>query len=162
MIAHDLFDWTNFTFGAVGLALTGWAIWQATGAKAAARQAAQSILRHDAQADFDALRQMARDLLGYLQNGMMAEARVRVGDLRSGLAVAIPLYAMFLGVEIGPLKEKQLRLKLVEDLLSRRSPPLSEAERGRLRGEVSEILVVVAGQVGNLRRSSVEREAPNG
>jgi len=36
MILHDLFDWTNSGVGAVGLALTAGAIWQATGAKKAA------------------------------------------------------------------------------------------------------------------------------
>jgi hypothetical protein len=37
MILHDWFDWSNASVGVSGLALTIAAIWQATGAKKAAR-----------------------------------------------------------------------------------------------------------------------------
>jgi hypothetical protein len=61
--------------GLVVLALTLWAVWQAKGAKEAARSAERSFRRHSAAADFESLARMAKELHGYVEGGRMSEAR---------------------------------------------------------------------------------------
>ena len=159
-IPRDWFDWTNFTIGLSGLVLTLWAIWQATGAKKAARRAEQSVIRHNAEVDFGSLTRMAKELHGYVEGGMMSEARLRTTDLRSELALAIRLHEAFLGDQLNLLKEKQLDLTLVTDGLNRESKDLSKSERIRLLEITGAIMDLLAGQCGKLR-SSVERGASN-
>lgn len=159
-IQRDWFDWTNFTIGVSGLVLTLWAIWQATGAKKAARRAEQSVIRHNAEVDFGTLARMAKELHGYVEGGMMHEARLRTTDLRSELALAIRLHESFLGNHLILLKQRQLDLKLVTDGLNRESEDLSQTERVRLLEITGAIMDLLAGQCGRLR-SSVERGASN-
>jgi hypothetical protein len=63
MILHDLFDWSNTGIGVAGLALTVGAIWQATGAKNAAREARKAVYRRNASDDVKRLERLASDLL---------------------------------------------------------------------------------------------------
>jgi hypothetical protein len=158
MILHDLFDWTNAGVGASGLFLTIAAIVQATGAKSAAQRAERSVQRHTAEADFGALTRMAKELYGYVETGMMPEARLRTTDLRSDLAVAIRHHEIFLGTQLNDLQDKQIDLKLVADGLNRESDSLSSSERIRLLEITGAILDVLAGQCGELR-SRVRRGA---
>jgi hypothetical protein len=160
MILHDWFDWSNAGVGGVGLLLTLAAIVQATGAKSAARRAEQSVIRHNAEVDFGSLTRMAKELHGYVEGGMMPEARLRTTDLRSELALAIRLHEAFLGDQLYLLKEKQLDLTLVTDGLNRESEDLSQTERTRLLEITGAIMDVLAGQCGELR-SSVERGGSN-
>jgi hypothetical protein len=155
-IPRDWFDWSNAGVGIVGLAFTLWAVWQATGAKEAARRAEQSVIRHNAEVDFSSLMRMAKELHGYVEGGMMHEARLRTTDLRSELALAIRLHEVFLGEQLNLLKEKQLDLTLVTDGLNRESKDLSKSERVRLLEITGAIMDVLVGQCGKLR-SSVER-----
>ena len=61
-IARDWFDWTNFTIGIVGLVLTVLAIIQATGAKAAARDAQKAVWKRTASAAFQELAHLGSQL----------------------------------------------------------------------------------------------------
>jgi hypothetical protein len=160
-IPRDWFDWSNAGVGVAGLGLTLWAVAQATGAKRAARRAEQSVIRHNAEVDFGSLARMAKELHGYVEGGMMQEARLRTTDLRSELALAIRLHAAFLGDRLNLMKEKQLDLTLVTDGLNRKSGDLSQSERVRLLRITGAILDLLAGQCGELRLS-VEKEASNG
>ena len=92
MIFHDLFDWSNAGVGSVGLLLTIAAIVQATGAKTAAENAGKSVRRHTAKVDFGTLSRLAKELHSYVEDGKLAEARLRTTDLRSELALAIGHY----------------------------------------------------------------------
>jgi hypothetical protein len=159
-IPRDWFDWTNASVGGVGLLLTIAAIFQATGAKKAARRAEQSVIRHNAEVDFGSLTRMARELHGYVEGGMMHEARLRTTDLRSELALAIRLHETFLGDQLNLLKKRQLDLTLVTDGLNRESEDLSQTERTRLLEITGAIMDVLAGQCGKLR-SKVERGVSN-
>ena len=106
MILHDLFDWSNSGVGVAGLGLTLWAIWQATGAKAAAQRAEKSIRRQNAEVDFASLARIAKELHGYVEGGKMPEARLRTTDLRSDLALAIRVHQAFLGSQFVQLRER--------------------------------------------------------
>jgi hypothetical protein len=61
MILHDWFKWSNAGVGVVGLGLTLWAVWQATGAKKAAREARQAVYRRNATDDIES--HLARDFI---------------------------------------------------------------------------------------------------
>lgn len=160
-IPRDWFDYMNFVIGVVGLALTLWAVRQATGAKRASQQTASSLRRHTAAADFESLMRMAKELHWYVEKGDMAEARLRTTDLRAELAAAVRLHEGFLKIGIAELKDKQLDLKLVADGLNLASGRLSHPEKARLLGITGAILELLAGQYGQLW-SSVEREVSNG
>jgi hypothetical protein len=160
-IPRDWFDWSNAGVGVVGLAFTLWAVWQATGAKTAAQQAEKSVQRHNAEFDFGTLTRMAKELHGFVETGMMPEARLRTTDLRSDLAVAIRHHKVFVGAQLNHLQEKQIDLKLVTDALNRGPGSLSASEKIRLLEITGAILDVLAGQCGELR-SSVEEGASNG
>jgi len=161
MILHDTFDWSNAVVGAAGLVLTLGALFQATGAKKAALKAEKSIRRHDAEVDFASLTRMAKELHGYVEGGMMSEARLRTTDLRSELALAIRLHETFLGNQRHQLEDKHFDLTLVAAGLNRKSGDLSQSEKVRLLGITGAILDLLAGQCGKLR-SSVEKGASIG
>jgi len=62
-IPRDWFDWSNASVGLAGVILTVGAIWQATGAKSAARDARQAVYRRNASEDVKRLERLASDLL---------------------------------------------------------------------------------------------------
>jgi len=161
MILHDLFDWSNAGVGVTGLGLTLWAVAQASGAKKAAEKAAKSVRHHNAEVDFGTLARMAKELHGYVEGGMMPEARLRTTDLRSDLSSAIRLHETFLGKDLDRIQEKQVDLKLVADGLNRDSDPLSSTERIRLLGITGGILDLLSGQCGKFQ-SGFEKGVPNG
>ena len=161
MAAHDWVDWTDFCLGWLGLALTLWAVYQATGAKQASKHTANSLLRHTAAADFEALMRSAKELHGYVQRGNMAEARLRTTDMRMDLAAAVKQHMGFLKDEAAKLQEKQLDLKLIAEALNQTPGKLSHSEKTRLLGITGAILEMLAGLHGQLW-SSVEREVSNG
>lgn len=161
MVAHDWVDWTDFGLGWLGLALTLWAVRQATGAKQAAKNTARSLLRHTAAADFEALMRSAKELHGYVQQGSMAEARMRTTDMRMDLAAAVKQHSRFLKEEAANLQQKQLDLKLIAEGLNRTPGRLSHSEKTRLLGITGAILEMLAELHGQLW-SSVEREVSNG
>jgi hypothetical protein len=150
-------DWFDVTAGAasvLGLVAACLAFWQAGGAKDAAEKTEKSVTRHNAEVDFGSLTRMAKELHGYVENGRMAEARLRTTDLRSELALAIRHHETFLGGHLNLLKEKQLDLTLVTDGLNRETKDLSKSERVRLLEITGAILDVLAGQCGELRSSA--------
>lgn len=161
MFVHDWFDWTNAGVGAAGLVLTVGALWQATGAKKAAQLAGKNVRQHVAEVDFESLMRLAKELHASVEDGRLAEARLRTTDLRSDLAVAIRHHAGFLGASAERLKEKQFDLKLVTDGLNREGIVLSLTERNRLLGITGAILEVLAAQCGEFR-SDMETEVSNG
>jgi hypothetical protein len=157
----EWFDWTAGAASIAGLGYAWWASRQATGAKDAAQRAERSVRRHNAEVDFGSLARMAKELHGYVEGGMMSEARLRTTDLRSELASAIRLHEVFLGNQREQLEGKQYDLTLVAAGLNRRAGDLSQLEKARLLGITGAILDLLAGQCGKLR-SSVEKGASNG
>jgi hypothetical protein len=160
MAIPECFDVVTGLASIAGLGCAGWASYQATGAKDAARRAEKSVRRHNAEVDFASLTRMAKELHGYVEGGKMPEARLRTTDLRSDLALAIRVHEVFLGNQIGQLKERLVDLALVTKGLNR-AWVMSQSERIRLLGITGAILDLLAGQCGKLR-SSVEKGASNG
>lgn len=161
MIPRDWFDYTSFGVGLSGLLLTLWAVWEARGAKEAARQAEIGVLRHDAESDFGYLTQKAKELHGHVENGRLAEARLRTADIRTELAVAVARHKAMLGIMVFDLTARQVDLKLITDGLNPELNALSHFERVRLLGITGAILELLAGQWGELR-SKAEKGASNG
>jgi hypothetical protein len=155
------FDWTAGVASIAGLGYAWWASHQATGAKIAAQRAEKGVLRRNAEVDFTSLARMAKELHGFVESGMIAEARLRTTDLRAELALAIPNHRDFIGLQFDNLRKKQFDLVLVADGLNRGSDTLTRSERIRLLGITGAILEVLAGQCGELR-SSFERGVTNG
>ncbi|MDE3148813.1 MAG: hypothetical protein KGL37_05025 [Acidobacteriota bacterium] len=109
MVLHDWFDWTNASVGVAGLALTMGAIWQATGAKSAAREARQAVYRRNASDDVKRLERLASALLTAIETDQFELAshlareffmecsnvrehhRARLGRIGGKLEVAIEL-----------------------------------------------------------------------
>ncbi len=161
MAIPDWFDWIAGGASIAGLGYAWWASHQASGAKNAAQRAEKSVLRHNAEVDFESLTQKAKELHGYVEGDRMPEARLRITDLRSDLASAIYHHRPLLSTLLDELLGKQLDLKLVADGLNRGTAKLSYSEKIRLLEITGAILDLLAGQCGELR-SSVEREASNG
>jgi hypothetical protein len=63
MILRDWLDWSNSAVGVAGLALTLWAVRQATGAKQAAQDARRAVYRRNASDDVRRLERLAFSLL---------------------------------------------------------------------------------------------------
>jgi hypothetical protein len=160
-ISRDWFDYTSFGVGLSGLLLTLWAVWEARGAKEAARQAEIGVLRHDAESDFGHLTQKAKELHGHVENDRLVEARLRTSDIRSELAVAVTRHKALLGITATDLAARQVDLKLMTDGLNPELGALSHVERVRLLGITGAILELFAGQWGQLR-SRAEKGASNG
>jgi hypothetical protein len=160
-IPRDWFDYTNFVVGAVGLLMTGFALFAAKGAKKAAERAENAVQRHNAEADFNSLARMAKELHGYVEGGSIQEARLRTTDLRSELAGAVSRHKKFLQGRLAILEGKQLALKLVADGLNPAALPLSDQQKIRLPAITGEILEELSSQWGDLR-SRIEKGASYG
>ena len=85
MLLHDLFDWSNAGVGVVGLALTIGTLWQASGAKNAARETKAAISRRLASDALAHIEKLAGELTLLLQLERGAEAAVRARDLVSSI-----------------------------------------------------------------------------
>jgi hypothetical protein len=160
MLLHDWLDWSNSGIGAVGLVITVGALFQATGAKRAARQAVGTVRRHNAEVDFSSLARVAKELHCYVEDGKMSEARLRTTDLRLELATAIRNHGPFLQKDITRLTGKQIDLKLVTQGLNSSAGALSATERNRLLTIIGEILDLLAGIAGQLS-GDIDQEGGN-
>lgn len=80
MILHDWFDWSNATVGVAGLALTAAALWQAAGAKSAAREAAAAVLGRSASEDLRGLERLASSVLSAIESEQFGLASYRSRD----------------------------------------------------------------------------------
>ena len=156
MPVHDSFEWTNAVLGGISLLITTIAACQATKAKTAARNAKDSILRHNAEIDFSSLTRLARELHGFIEKQDLAAAMLRANDLRTELQTAVSTHQPFLASELALLEVKQLELKLVAEGLYEESGVINPLERIRLLKITGEILDVLARQSGKLRNAEAE------
>jgi hypothetical protein len=104
MILHDWFDWSNAGVGVVGLGLTLWAVWQATGAKQAATEAREAIWQREASDSFSELERTAGELALLLQLERPNEAAVRARDLVARIPRDRARFERFLGSDFDKLK----------------------------------------------------------
>ena len=103
MILHDLFDWSNSGVGVAGLVLTVGALWQATGAKKAAREARGAVYRRNAA---DAMVEIVR-IAEQLNTSVLYERATEASIQLRELAMRIPRdreeFAKFLASDAGKL-----------------------------------------------------------
>lgn len=104
MIAHDWFDWTNSGVGVAGLALTVGAIWQATGAKKAARAAREAIWKREASSSMAEIERIAKEFAIWVELERPREAAVRGRDLAARIPRDRARFERFLGVDSDKLK----------------------------------------------------------
>lgn len=138
MLLHDLFDWSNAGVGVAGLALTVGAIWQATGAKSAARAAKAAISKRLASDAFAHIEKIAAELTLLLQLERGIEAAVRARDLVSN----IPRDRAQFGQHLGGDSDK---LKVLETLFQHLAVRLSSRAFFEDRMQVESTMETVLG-----------------
>jgi hypothetical protein len=158
MILHDLFDWTNSGVGVAGLALTVGAIWQATGAKKAAREARGAIYRRNAA---DAMVEIVR-IAEQLNTSVLYERGTEASIQLRELAMRIPRdreeFAKFLASDIDKLMEVESSCKRWADFFAQGEFPLNAAQKRYLFGETLNTVQELSAIQGRLRRMLDQEE----
>lgn len=153
MILRDWFDWSNAGAGVVGLGLTLWAVWQATGAKSAARDARQAVYHRNSAEDLGGIRDLAFDLLNALQTERYELALHIAGRFISSCSIARERHRGFLGGEGGKL---ELAVDLVATVSQKMQPG---ADRMNLIADAQRAVRLVSSVKGVLDRD-IEEEQP--
>jgi hypothetical protein len=152
MILHDLFDWSNAGVGVAGLALTIGAIWQATGAKKAAREARQAVFHKNSAEDLGSIRDLAFDLLSALLTERYELALHIAGRCISACSTARERHRGFLGTEGGKL---ELAVDLVATVSQKMQPG---ADRTNLIADAQRVVRLLSSVKGVLDRDLEEEE----
>ena len=152
MIFHDLFDWSNAGVGVAGLALTVGAIWQATGAKIAAREARKAVYQRNSAEELGSVRDLAFDLLNALQAERYELALHIVGRFIAACGSARERHRGFLGSEGG-------KLELAVDLVATASQKMQPgADRINLIADAQRVVKLVSSVKGVLDRGIEEEQ----
>ena len=158
MMPHDLFDWTNLGIGAAGLALTFGAIWQATGAKRAAKEARRAVYHRNAA---DAMVEIAR-VAEQLNMSVLYERRVEASLQLRELVLRIPRdreeFADYLESDADKLREVETNCKLWAEYLGQGEFPLGIAAKKRLFNETLTTVQDLSAIQGRLRRRIDQEE----
>ncbi len=152
MIVHDLFEWSNAAVGVAGLALTVGAIWQATGAKKAARAAKEAVHQRSAT---DAMADIVR-IAEQLNTSVLYERRVEASIQLRELVFRIPKdreeFANFLASDADRLKSVESICRRWADFLVQGEFPLNAAEKKYLFNETMNTVQELSAIQGRLRR----------
>jgi ribosomal protein L31E len=158
MILHDLFDWTNSGVGVAGLALTVGAIWQATGAKKAAREARGAVYRRNAA---DAMVEIVR-IAEQLNTSVLYERGTEASIQLRELAVRIPRdreeFAKFLASDAGKLTDVESTCNRWADFFAQGEFPLNAAQKRDLFIETLKTVQELSAIQGRLRRMLDQEE----
>jgi hypothetical protein len=158
MILHDMFDWTNSGVGVVGLALTVGAILQATGAKKAAIQAKNAVLRRNAA---DAMVEIVR-IAEQLNTSVLYERRIEASIQLRELVFRIPKdreeFAHLLALDADKLRDVEASCKRWADFLSVGEFPLSAVSKRLLFNETLNTVQELSAIQGRLRRMLDQEE----
>jgi hypothetical protein len=158
-IPRDWFDWTNATVGGVGLLLTLAAIWQATGAKTAARAARQAVDQRNAA---DALVEIVR-IAEQLNTSVLYERRVEASMQMRELVFRIPRdreeFACFLASDGDKLRNMESNcIRWAAAILVHGKFPLRAAEKNDLYKETLNTVQELSSIQGRLRRMLDQEE----
>jgi hypothetical protein len=151
-IQRDWFDWSNALVGIVGLGLTLWAVWQATGAKRAATEAKDAVYRRNAA---DAMMEVVR-IAEQLNTSVLYERPVEGGIQLRELVFRIPRdreeFANLLGLDADRLRHVESSCKRWADFLVQGEFPLSTAEKQYRFKETLNTVQELSAIHGRLRR----------
>ena len=135
----------------VGLALTVGAIWQATGAKKAAREAKGAVYRRNAA---DAMVEIVR-IAEQLNTSVLYERGTEASIQLRELAIRIPRdreeFAKFLATDADKLKDVESSCKRWVDFLAQGEFPLNAAEKNYLFKETLNTVQELSAIQGRLR-----------
>lgn len=152
MILHDLFDWSSSGVGVAGLVLTLGAVWQASGAKKAAREARNSIYRRNSEEDLGKILDLAFDFSNALQTDRYELALHIAGRLVSACSSAREHHRVFLGSDGG-------KLDLAVDLIATASQKVQPgADRISLIADAQRVVRLVSSVKGVLGRDLEEEQ----
>jgi hypothetical protein len=152
MILHDLFDWSNSGVGVTGLALTVGAVWQATGAKRAVREARSAVYRRNAAEDLRTIRDPSFDLLNAIQTERFELALHISGRFISACSDVRERHRTFLGGDGGKL---ELAVDLVATASERMQPG---ANRMDMVADAQRVVRLMSSVKGVLDRSVEEEQ----
>lgn len=119
MNAHDSFDWTNAGVGGFGLLLTLVAIWQATGAKKAATEAREAVLRREVSFVIAEIVSLTLDLADHIDADRLEAARVRSRDISTRISREQARFRVFLGADFGQMLEIEKRFITIAEEIPR-------------------------------------------
>ena len=153
MILHDWFDWSNAGVGVVGLALTLWAVRQATGAKEAADEARQAVFRRNASDDVRKLERLASSLLTAIETGQYGLASHQTREFISDCLNVREHHRARLGTE-------GARLNLAFDCVREIYRGIhTGAKRTELVGSAQRVVGEMSSLTGTLSREAEEEES---
>jgi hypothetical protein len=158
MVLHDWFDWSNSGVGIVGLALTLWAVVQATGAKQAAIGARSAVYRRNAA---DALVEIVR-VAEQLNTSVLYERRIEASLQLRELIFRIPKdreeFANFLASDADKLRDVESSCKRWADFLGQGEFPLSAVAKKYLFNQTLNTVQELSAIQGRLRRMLDQEE----
>jgi hypothetical protein len=156
-IPRDWFDWTNFTIGLLGLALTLWAVRQATGAKKAATGARDAVWKRTASATFQDLARLGSQLDLYTSAQRFGEASALFKILRPSFTEARKNFELELEKDSQPtLDEINNRLEELSGWLSNSDTIDANLQVAKAAAEsINTALSGIAGQLQQKERKSV-------
>jgi len=158
-IPRDWFDWSNFTIGLAGLALTLWAVSQATGAKKAATEARKAVYHRNAADAMVEIVHIAKQLNTSVSFGLWAEASMRMRDLVFRIPKDREEFAIFLASDADKLRNVELNcVRWAADILVHGKFPFSAAEKNDLFKETLNTVQELSAIQGRLRRMLDQEE----
>lgn len=157
MILHDLFDWSNSGVGVAGLALTVGAIWQATGAKKAAREARQAVYHRNAADSFAEIVRLAEQFATWVECERRAEAAVQVREIVLRLARDRGQFDRFLASDTDMLRDIESRCRILADYLGKAEFPVGSRAKREMFNQTLWIVTELSGILGRIR-GRIERE----
>ena len=129
MILHDLFDWSNSGVGVAGLALTVGAIWQATGAKKAARDARSAVYHRNAADAMVEIVRIAEQLHISVLYERQAEASIQLRELAFRIPRDREEFADIVASDTAKLKDVESNCRRLADFLGQGKFPLNAAAK---------------------------------
>jgi len=152
MYLRDWFDWSNAGVGVAALALTAGAIWQAAGAKTAAREARSAVFRRNAAEDLGRIRDMALDFASAVQTERGELALHIASGFISSCSAARERHRGFLGSDGG-------KLELAVEILASASQKMQMQpgiDREVSVADAQRVIKIVSGVTGILDRGLEE------
>ncbi|HTW81623.1 MAG TPA: hypothetical protein VME23_18900 [Terracidiphilus sp.] len=151
MILHDWFDWSNSGVGVTGLALTVGAIWQATGAKNAAREAREAVHQRNAADSFAEIMRLAEQFTTWVECERWAEAVVQIREISLRLARDKGEFSRFLDSDADKLEEVESDCRKLAGLLHGGAFPLGSRAKRDLFNDSLAIAHEISGILGRIR-----------
>jgi hypothetical protein len=133
-IPRDWFDWTSLGVGSVGLFITLWAVWAATGAKQAAIEARKAVRHRNAADSFAEVVRLAEQFATWVECERRPEAAVQVREIVLRIARDRGEFGRFLSIDADTLGRVESSCRRLADFLGHEEfPDSTEAKREMLK-----------------------------